>query len=199
MPSIPGLDLNTSNAIISFGASRIINAVFDEHWGIFGQNGLPLLLVDSVVDVSYTNQSTVASVPLEMGSYTSINKVDSPYDVQISVIKTTGGVTARSAFLSQLEALAGSANLFTVITPEAVYTNMAIVGYSYSRSAGDGARAIKASIALKEIRLISTPILMADGKVVKQPNLLDTVKQSISRAADRAKQTYDRVLQRIRI
>ena len=39
-----------------------------------------------------------------------------------------------------------------VITPEAIYPNCNIVGYDYSREAGDGARMIKANIHLQEIR-----------------------------------------------
>lgn len=56
--------------------------------------------------------------------------------------------------LSLPHTLANSTDLFLVITPEAVYPNMAITGYDYAREASDGARLLKVNIHLAEVRQV---------------------------------------------
>ncbi|MFC2544872.1 MAG: phage baseplate protein, partial [Aggregatibacter sp.] len=137
---------------IKFGGAQLINQFFGNYWGIFDQNGIPLLLADNVKSVKFTNKSKVSDAPVERGSFTSYNKVIEPYTVDVLMTKASGGVLERGAFLGLLDTFANSTDLFMVITPEAIYPNCNIVGYDYSREAGDGARMIKANIHLQEIR-----------------------------------------------
>ena len=46
VPNIPGIPENIGDAVIKFGGSQLINAFFGDYWGIFDQNGIPLLLAD---------------------------------------------------------------------------------------------------------------------------------------------------------
>lgn len=155
VPDVPGLPKNIGDAVIKFGGAQAINLFFGNYWGIFDQNGLPLLLVDNVKSVKYQNTTKISNAPVEMGSFASYNKVIEPYSVNIIVTKSSGGVVERGAFLALLDALANSTDLFMVITPEAIYPNCNIVGYEYAREAGDGARMIKANIKLQEVRLVT--------------------------------------------
>lgn len=152
VPSVPGIPKNIGDAAIKFGGAQLINQFFGNYWGIFDQNGIPLLLADNVKSVKFTNKSKVSDAPVERGSFTSYNKVIEPYTVDVLMTKASGGVLERGAFLGLLDTFANSTDLFMVITPEAIYPNCNIVGYDYSREAGDGARMIKANIHLQEIR-----------------------------------------------
>ena len=154
IPNIPQLPTNLSGALIQFGGAALINAAFGNYWGIFGQNGLPLLLSDNVIAMKYTTSSKVSTVPIERGSFASYNKVDDPFTLTVQMSKGSGGVFQRGAFLALLDDLAKSTDLFMVITPEAVYPNMAIIGYDYSREASDGARLLKVNIQLTEVRQV---------------------------------------------
>ena len=51
IPSVPGLPSNIGNAAIKMGGGLLINAIFGNYWGIFDQNGIPLLLADNVKSV----------------------------------------------------------------------------------------------------------------------------------------------------
>lgn len=152
IPSVPGLPKNIGNAAIKFGGALLINALFDNYWGIFDQNGIPLLLSDNVKSVRFKNSSKVSGAPLEMGSFTNYNKVNDPYNVDVIMTKGSGGVIERSAFLALLDVFANSTDLFMVITPEAIYPNCNITGYDYAREHNDGARLLKVNIHLQEIR-----------------------------------------------
>lgn len=154
IPDIPGVPKSVSGAVIQFGGAALINAIFGNYWGVFGQNGIPLLLADNVTSLKHENTSKVSSVPVEQGSFASYNKVDDPYTVTVQMTKGSGGVFQRGAFLGLLEALAKSSDLYMVITPEAVYPNCAIVGYDYAREALDGARLLVVNIHLAEVRQV---------------------------------------------
>ena len=155
IPNIPKLPRNVGGALIKFGGAALINAVFGNYWGIFGQNGIPLLLSDNVTSVKHQNTSKVSNAPIERGSFASYNKVGDPFTVTVQMSKGSGGVFARGAFLGLLDTLANSTDLFLVITPEAVYPNMAITGYDYAREASDGARLLKVNIHLAEVRQVT--------------------------------------------
>lgn len=154
IPNIPKIPTNISGALIQFGGAALINAVFGNYWGIFGQNGIPLLLADNVTAVKHTASSKVSNAPVERGSFASYNKVDDPFTLTVQMSKGSGGVFQRGAFLALMDGLAKSTDLYMVITPEAVYPNMAIIGYDYSREASDGARLLKVNIQLAEVRQV---------------------------------------------
>ncbi len=154
IPNVPKLPRNVGGALIKFGGAALINAVFGNYWGIFWQNGIPMLLSDNVTSVKHQNTSKVSHAPIERGSFASYNKVGVPFTVTVQMSKGSGGVFERGAFLGLLDALANSTDLFLVITPEAVYPNMAITGYDYAREASDGARLLKVNIHLAEVRQV---------------------------------------------
>lgn len=152
VPSVPGLPKNIGDAAIKFGGALAINFLFGNYWGIFNQNGIPLLLADNVKSVKFQNRSKVSSAPVEQGSFAAYNKVIEPYTVNVVMTKGSGGVQERGAFLALIDAFANSTDLFMVITPEAIYPNCNIVGYDYVREHNDGAKLIKVNLHLQEIR-----------------------------------------------
>lgn len=154
VPSVPGLPKNIGDAAIKFGGALAINAIFGNYWGIFDQNGIPLLLVDNIKAVRFRTESKISQSPVEQGSFVSYNKVIEPYSVEVLMTKGSGGVAERGAFLALLDTFKNSTDLFMVITPEAIYPNCNIIGYDYAREASDGARLIKANVRLQEIREI---------------------------------------------
>lgn len=209
IPNIPKLPRNVGGALIKFGGAALINAVFGNYWGIFGQNGIPLLLSDNVTSVKHQNTSKVSNAPVERGSFASYNKVGDPFTVTVQMTKGSGGVFMRGAFLALLDALANSTDLFLVITPEAVYPNMAITGYDYAREASDGARLLKVNIHLAEVRQVTVKYTKTKsegaqaqqdgGKVQPKPmqnnesilsKLYGAAKDGLGRVADTVKKGF---------
>ncbi|MFY1028185.1 phage baseplate protein [Actinobacillus seminis] len=162
VPSVPGLPKNIGDAAIKFGGAFGINAFFGNYWGIFNQNGIPLLLADNVKSVKYQNKSKISTAPLEMGSFAAYNKVVDPYIVDVVMTKGSGGVAERGAFLALIDTFANSTDLYMVITPESIYPNCNIIGYDYVREAGDGARLLKVNLHLQEIREVEVQYLQTE-------------------------------------
>jgi hypothetical protein len=209
IPNIPKLPTNIGGALIKFGGAALINAIFGNYWGIFGQNGIPLLLSDNVTSVKHQNTSKVSNALVERGSFASYNKVGDPFTVTVQMTKGSGGVFMRGAFLALLDALANSTDLFLVITPEAVYPNMAITGYDYAREASDGARLLKVNIHLAEVRQVTVKYTKTKsegaqaqqdgGKVQPKPmqnnesilsKLYGAAKDGLGRVADTVKKGF---------
>lgn len=160
LPSIPGLSIpdfkglvsSGTGALISFGGATLLRKIFGNQWGIFSQYGIPIMLADTVYSVKYQNRSQIAQAPVEKGTFASYNKVATPYQATVTMIRGGGDATMRGLFIAQLELLSKSTLLFHVITPEYVHTNAAINGYDYARLPQDGARMITANIYLEEVR-----------------------------------------------
>lgn len=170
LPSLPAaLSPSAGTALLGMAGAALIGLFLDNYWGIFDQNGIPLAIVDNVVSVSYQNDSKIAQAPIEKGSFASYNKVASPYQC---VVRMSKGVSTleRGAFLAMLEYMAGSTDLFTIITPEAIYVNANIDSYDYRREATNGAHLIIADIKLTEVRIGTPQYTDTDMSAAQNPS-----------------------------
>ncbi len=131
-------------------------------WGIFDSAGNQVVTPDSVFDFSYSKTYDVPTFPVQTGSETaptgfaSYNKVELPFE--ISVRMTKGGTEAdRTAFLNQIDAIAGTTNLYTIVTPEKSYQNVTITQPQVTRRGAGGA------YFLAEVDVYFTQVLQTTG------------------------------------
>lgn len=146
-----GLVLLTADALTV--VQQFINGA---QWGVFlngkqvvGQNVFGLTgfigsAVGSVLGVGQTSQQdlefeqrfAITTAPQEGGAFLSYNIVQAPYRVVITF--NAGGTTANRAQLrAQVEAIVGTTNLYTALTPEGPITSLAAVGMAYRRHPED--------------------------------------------------------------
>lgn len=124
-------------------------------------------------------QSEICSAPQEKGSFTSYNKVFSPYRAMIRMtcdgsetgalgeallpgfLRSAIGIgadTVRKDFLATLARLVKDTNLYFVATPEGIYANANITGYEFTRTATNGVDIITANITIQEVRQSRTSL-----------------------------------------
>jgi hypothetical protein len=111
----------------------------------------------------------IPNYPVEQGAFETYNKVFLP---QIFKIRMTKGGTVgdRAAFLSQLDQMAASLNLYSVITPEGSANNSVNVSnYSYTRTSTNGAGLLTVDIEFIEVMVNAT----AEFSNTSQPDGLD--------------------------
>lgn len=152
IPDFKGLVTSGSNALIGLGGAAIIRAIFGNVWGLVNEFGVPVVLADNVLGLSFQSASTIVNAPIEGGSFASYNKVATPSQAVVQMSKGSGGALQRGAFLAQLLALEGSTLKFYVISPEFVHRNMCITNVDYARSAQEGVQLIVVNVSLEEIR-----------------------------------------------
>lgn len=152
IPDFKGLVTSGSNALIGLGGAAIIRAIFGNVWGLVNEFGVPVVLADNVLGLSFQSASTIVNAPIEGGSFASYNKIATPSQAVVQMSKGSGGAFQRGAFLAQLLALEGSTLKFYVISPEFVHRNMCITNVDYARSAQEGVQLIVVNVSLEEVR-----------------------------------------------
>lgn len=132
-------------------------------WGIFDHATHELLLSpDSFMSLDFHNESRISQYPQEEGAFLSYNKVASPYEIRLSLTKG-GSVEDRQAFLTSLDAHAGSLVLLDIATPERTYIKCNISRNRYGRTARQGATLLTVEIGVTEIRETATAVLSSSG------------------------------------
>lgn len=112
----------------------------------------PVVTADNVISFEYKQDWTVADFPIENGGFQSYNKVQNPFIARVR-FSTGGSLTQRQALLNSIAAIAGTTQLFDVVTPEQIYTNVNVTHYDYKRTASEGAGLIQVDIWLAQVRI----------------------------------------------
>jgi hypothetical protein len=101
-------------------------------WGVFNADGTIAIEADSVADFNWRQEYRVSNFPVQQGAFASYNKVTLPFEC--SVVLTKGGsLASRNQFLAQIDAVAASLSLYTIITPEKSYLSCNVTRPELSR------------------------------------------------------------------
>lgn len=120
-------------------------------WGVFNAKGEKIAGYDSFNATRYRNSSEISKYPIEQGGFAAYNKVETPFDVMVTLV--CGGTEAdRSSFLANLEAARKSLQLYTVLMPEFTFRLVNFTGIDYIRTSRDGANMIIANLTGEEVR-----------------------------------------------
>jgi hypothetical protein len=114
-------------------ASQVANI-----WGVFDADNNLVLAPDSIREFDVRAEWRVSNYPVQQGSFATYDKVTMPAEYSVRMAKG-GSVDERQAFQSQVEAVAASTNLFTIVTPEESYSNVNVTRYEISRKEAAGA------------------------------------------------------------
>lgn len=168
VPNVPGVPIlarsftvPTSITGIVGLAAGILTDFLASRWGIYGDSGELVLVPDSFLEVHFKNDERQAEYPMEEGTFSSYNKVSTPYDCRVKM-SIGSDIISRTAFLAQCDAMLKSTNLYTVMTPEANYQNASVVNVLYGRTQRSGVTLIVVELWFQEVRntavaLMATP------------------------------------------
>jgi len=134
-------------------------------WRILSADGKTAIKPDSVISFEYRGESKISTYPVENGSFASYNKVRMPADARLTmtcggnVSSVLGSIISGSTdktkeyFLSKLEEMKNSTDSFSIVTPDAEYKNMNLVGYDYSRRSTNGVTLLTVDASFMEVRV----------------------------------------------
>lgn len=155
-------------------------------WGVFNEFNQQVLKPDSVLSFDNRNEWRVSDFPVQKGAFASYNKVATPFEISVRFSK--GGSQAdRKTFLDQIDRIAKTLNLYTILTPERSYTNCNVVRYEVTRRGPEGA------FFLTEVDLYFRQIIQvaaqysttnADTSNAKDPSAIPSVTQGNVQSAD---------------
>lgn len=121
-------------------------------WGIFTRAGALALQPDNIIVVEPSREFRISDYPVEEGAFRTYNKVATPGVERVTLTKG-GDVATRTAFLAAVEAMLESTDLYTVVTPEAAYTNRNLVRRDMRRAAESGAGLLVIELEMMEVRV----------------------------------------------
>lgn len=162
VPNVPGvpsvLFAASAGQIISFLTADAVSlfggGIQPQPWGIY-LGGVPVVLSDNVVSFDLRRQWSISDYPVEKGSFQSYNKVEIPFDARFR-FSAGGSESNRQLFLASIAAIAGDLNLYTVVTPVAIYPSVNINHYDYGQSANNGVGLISVDVYTTEVRETGT-------------------------------------------
>lgn len=176
VPNVPGVPpllrnpnlVSAAAALLVNQAIRFLVAPFSAQWGIY-QNGLPVIVADSVVSVGYKQDWSISDYPVEEGAFETYDKVETPFTSRVR-FASGGSTAARQALLNSIDAIAGNLELYDVVTPEIVYQSVNVMRYDYHRDAKSGVGLLLVDVTLLEVRVTAT----AAFANTKSPNAAGT-------------------------
>lgn len=152
VPALPGAGtFNAGITLLVHDLLSLFGEVLGPQWGIFSF-GLPVIVADSVVTLDYKQDWTIADYPLEAGKFESYDKVNVPFNVNIR-FAAGGSEVERQLLLDSVAAVAKTLDLFDVVTPEAIYTNVNINHYDYRRTAASGLGMIVVDVWCQQVQV----------------------------------------------
>lgn len=145
-------------------------------WQIQDSSGNQVLNPDSIVSVEFVGEYRVIKYPIEAGNFEDYNKVKVPNVVKV-ICRKGGTSSDRSGFLTDLETIRTSTDLYTITTPDWSYPNYNVDHVDYPRRAELGVALIQATIWFEEINVsASTSFSNTQQPGSQDPQSLGTVQ-----------------------
>lgn len=132
-------------------ALSVTRAFGTPQWGIYGQDGSPIVESDAVNAVQYARDYQISDYPQEQGAFQSYNKVQVPFQAKLSFIIAA----TRQGFLNSIERAVASLEFVTVVTPEVRYPSANLIHYDYRRTASHGKTLIIVEVWVEEVRVVA--------------------------------------------
>ena len=158
-------------------ASRLpkINPTTPIYAVVSAETFLPLCIPDSWLEFNPKYEAAPSDYPVEKGGFAANNIAKRPWQIEVVVTKT-GSDIARAAWLLaiklQLDKL--PAALYTLVSPNGVFINYALVGVSYVTRQDAGANKLNLSLTFSEIPSIPSSIQKAPTAAPKSAAPTDT-------------------------
>lgn len=159
--------------ILLADVATVVQAFQPPQWGIFFSSGAPLVIPDTFESIDHRAEARISDYPIETGGFASYDKVILPHDSRVTLV-CAGRNMDRTIFLANLETARKALDLFTIVTPDAVYTSVNITHYDYRRARQRGATMIYADVWFEEVRIVSGSQFTSNGQQSGNPQLSAT-------------------------
>lgn len=173
---LPGAPVPADPVLLISDAVSVVSSFLTQDWGIFDSNNVQVVgqgvgnfLINlsgigsgNFLEMAFRLGFDISKYPVEKGAFQSYNKVQKPYDVATTV--TAGGTSLnRAALLQQVQAIIGSTDLFTVLTPEGPIDGLNPNGYSLERKHDRGLGLLMVEIFWEQVRPAGDPTFSTTG------------------------------------
>jgi len=135
-------------------------------WTVQSEGGGAAIDFDVFFEMECQAEDTVASEPVEKGSFASYNKQAGPKELTVT-LGCTREYALQQPVLAAIDELASGVQKVSLVTPAAEYKNLNIQSYSYVRKADGGAQMLVVELKLVEVREVETKMKTAASQTAK--------------------------------
>lgn len=141
---------------IPIALGRLWQALFvTPQWGVYDADNNRVVPADNIVSLNYRLEQVVSNFPVQAGSFSAFNSVDTPIEIALRFTKG-GSEQQRANFLSDCEFITRSLSRYTILTPERSYSEMKAVRFELGRNGASGAYFFQeVDISFMQIREVS--------------------------------------------
>ena len=154
------------SAIQSGNILSIIGSLLVPSYGIYNQDGSKAITPSSFISLEYAGDATVTTAPIELGSYSSYNKVLRPAEIRVTfafegwsaysgsipnIDSAIGSFTSRTDILNILEAMRTTPKMYDVETPDKTFLKYDLTHYNYGVKATSGVTLLIAELIFQAI------------------------------------------------
>lgn len=185
------------------GIQRTLGKLVYGSYDILNDKNKSVLKFDAWYKNEYDNQNAITDMPIEKGTFTTIQKNNTPENFTLTVIKTNDapfldvtnigtpifGNTFYSSlnnFLKQCRALAQDYNIYTIVTPYQTFKNMNIIGCGWNNVVENGVNLIIVELTCKQVLQASSTITASGITSPKIPQNASTVNNGELRPIEKA-------------
>lgn len=130
----------------------------------------PVLVPDSFSKAQYKQEFDLPTVPIQEGAFASYNKVATPYEMTLRMIKA-GSLRERQEFLEKLETIAASLDFYNIVTPERTFVGSNITSWRFVRDGARDAYALtEVEITFVQIREVAAQYTSTAAKTADAAN-----------------------------
>jgi hypothetical protein len=124
-----------------------------QEWGLFDEDGNPLVEADTVLGVEVQTSAQIANYPQQDGAFASYNKVQAPTTVKVTYA-VAGSDDARFGVIDRLDVARRSLTTYVLGMPEYSYPSVNVVGYAIRRELRQGVRLLRVEVGCEEVRIL---------------------------------------------
>lgn len=156
VPGVPPLASYGTNAIVLLtqDLAAVLIGNLEQQWGIF-RDGIPVIIADSTISFEFRQDFPISDYPVEAGGFQNYDKVQLPAEIRVR-LSAGESIANRQAFLSSIDTVINTTDLYDVLTPEATYLGYNFTHRDFRRRAENGVGLIVVDLWLTEIRETST-------------------------------------------
>jgi hypothetical protein len=124
-----------------------------QQWGLFDEDGNPLVEADTVLGVDVQADAGIANYPQQDGAFASYNKVQQPTNVKVTY-GVSGSDEARFDLIDRLDVAKRSLKTYVLGMPEYSYPSVNVIHYAMRREVRRGLKLLQVEVLCEEVRIL---------------------------------------------
>lgn len=162
-------------------------------WTILDESGQTAVTFTSFIDIDLRNEGQALSYPIEEGKFANYNKIQAPLDIRVT-LAVQGTETDFEYVLQKLDEYQKEAVKLSVSTPAALYENLTLETFNYTRNRENNSGMLTVELHLIEVREVETQVTTTVITKPKNPTSSGNTNTGKTQVVEQKDNQYSSIL-----